>query len=471
MHKWTTKSRRKELYTWYCVCVVKPSDKTHDTKDNVTTKTQSTFHTAHMNIDTWSECARSSLVCFVSQVLVVMIAHHIVAQVSLVRVISWSSHDECISSILSLPFPSTSSSSHSSSISCTSSCTSSTTLRAVVTLRTSLERRWTLLTNPTSSQVMSPRTTTSWRVLSSPSQSPWPTHSSSSNGSSRMLITMTPRSRRCFITHTEYMSITPSEKTCLSVSRRRPCPSERRDPLESEQGDLLDLTSSDWVFPYQGGCSQVLISSKGCDSSICDWRNKFSIPPRTWCIQGTIQARVSFQIDGFLTGPSLQGDSQPMNQGPQLVLQMVAQNVFRMESSHQLIHLECSSRGIPFRRICPPIFIQTWLQQYSRGAFLYSAHFSFNIPICFRSVWCRSAMIPGEIFTGFPEFQGFVCLNDLWLPIGPQKTFASFFVFLAKFWFCTDMPGSSECPSLAPRLHIGACFEIRNCHWEFGDLL
>ena len=44
----TATSRRKELYTWYCVCVVK----THDTNDNVTTKTQSTFHTKHMNIDT-----------------------------------------------------------------------------------------------------------------------------------------------------------------------------------------------------------------------------------------------------------------------------------------------------------------------------------------------------------------------------------------------------------------------------------
>ena len=46
------KSRWKELYTWYCVCVVKPSDKTHDTNDNVTTKTQSTFHTARMNLNT-----------------------------------------------------------------------------------------------------------------------------------------------------------------------------------------------------------------------------------------------------------------------------------------------------------------------------------------------------------------------------------------------------------------------------------
>ena len=63
-----------------------------------------------------------------------------------------SSHDERISSTLSPPSPSTSSSSHSSFTTCTSSCTSSTTLRAVVTLRTSPERRWTPLTTPTSSQ-------------------------------------------------------------------------------------------------------------------------------------------------------------------------------------------------------------------------------------------------------------------------------------------------------------------------------
>ena len=34
--------------------------------------------------------------------------------------------------------------------------------------------------------------------------------------------------------------------------------------------------SSNWSLPYQSGCSQVLISSKGFDSSICDWKNKFS---------------------------------------------------------------------------------------------------------------------------------------------------------------------------------------------------
>ena len=32
-----------------------------------------------------------------------------------------------------------------------------------------------------------------------------------------------------------------------------------------------------WSMPYQSGCSQVLISSRGFDSSICDWNNKFSL--------------------------------------------------------------------------------------------------------------------------------------------------------------------------------------------------
>ena len=44
--------------------------------------------------------------------------------------------------------------------------------------------------------------------------------------------------------HTEYMSITPSEKACLSASRRL-CPSERGDPLERERGDLLESSSQE----------------------------------------------------------------------------------------------------------------------------------------------------------------------------------------------------------------------------------
>ena len=44
-------------------------------------------------------------------------------------------------------------------------------------------------------------------------------------------------------------------------------------------------------------------------------RHPSKFTPRTMRIRGTIQVRLSFQIDGFLTGPSqLQGDTQPMNQ-------------------------------------------------------------------------------------------------------------------------------------------------------------
>ena len=50
--------------------------------------------------------------------------------------------------------------------------------------------------------------------------------------------------------------------------------------------------SLNWSIPYQGGCSQVLISSKGLDSSICDWKNKFSLFGKyhLFCIE-------SFRVD------------------------------------------------------------------------------------------------------------------------------------------------------------------------------
>ena len=84
--------------------------------------------------------------------------------------------------------------------------------------------------------------------------------------------------------------------------------------------------------------------------------------------------------------------------------------------SHQTRDLECFAEAISLHGIRPPFFIQTRLQQYSRGAFLYSAYSSFSNPICFRSVWCRRAMIPGKIFTSFAKFQGIVSVNDVWFP-------------------------------------------------------
>ena len=82
VHNWTTKFKRKELCTWYCVCAVTPSttpmttwpsrvlrlrgETEHDTNDNVTTKIQTDFHTAHMKLYTWHEHVFSPFVCFVS---------------------------------------------------------------------------------------------------------------------------------------------------------------------------------------------------------------------------------------------------------------------------------------------------------------------------------------------------------------------------------------------------------------------
>ena len=44
-------------------------------------------------------------------------------------------------------------------------------------------------------------------------------------------------------------------------------------------------------------------------------RHPSKFPPRTERIPGTIQVKLSFQIDGFVTDPSqLQDDTQPMNQ-------------------------------------------------------------------------------------------------------------------------------------------------------------
>ena len=50
---------------------------------------------------------------------------------------------------------------------------------------------------------------------------------------------MTLHSRVCFVKLTEYIAITLNETTCLSVCRRRQCPTERGDLLGTERGDLL----------------------------------------------------------------------------------------------------------------------------------------------------------------------------------------------------------------------------------------
>ena len=62
-----------------------------------------------------------------------------------------------------------------------------------------------------------------------------------------------------------------------------------------------------------------------------------------------------------------------------------------------------ASSNIPWN---PPIFIQTWLQQYRTHPFLNFAYCSLSNPICFRSVWRQRTLIPWWVFTGFTKFQG-----------------------------------------------------------------
>ena len=50
---------------------------------------------------------------------------------------------------------------------------------------------------------------------------------------------MTLHSRACLAKLTEYIAITLNEKTCLSVCRRRQCPTERDDLLGTERSGLL----------------------------------------------------------------------------------------------------------------------------------------------------------------------------------------------------------------------------------------
>ena len=68
-----------------------------------------------------------------------------------------------------------------------------------------------------------------------------------------------------------------------------------------------------------------------------------------------------------------------------------------------------------------------------RCLLLLNALLSLSNPICFRSVWCRRAMIPGKIFTSFAKFQGSVGVNDFRLPIWLQELLQASLSFLWSF--------------------------------------
>ena len=57
----------------------------------------------------------------------------------------------------------------------------------------------------------------------------------------------------------------------------------------------------------------------------------------------------------------------------------------------------------------------------------------FQHSLCFWSVWCRRAMVPGDTVPRFAEFQGIVSVNDFRLPIGLQELLQAPFGFLRSF--------------------------------------
>ena len=94
--------------------------------------------------------------------------------------------------------------------------------------------------------------------------------------------------------------------------------------------------------------------------------------------------------------------------------------------------LNVSQIGKAFHGICPPFFIQTWLQQHSRCTFFHSAHCSLSNAISLWSVRChRPCQIPRNC-------------QCKWLQASysAPRTFASSFQFPEKILFCTDTTGS-----------------------------
>ena len=118
--------------------------------------------------------------------------------------------------------------------------------------------------------------------------------------------------------------------------------------------------------------------------------SKFS--PRTERIQGTIQVNIlSKLMDSWLV---FRRDRVILNQWTKrddwsFTRFSKASFVWSLSIRQEVLNV--SQIGITFHRICPPIFIQTWLQQYRRRTFFHSAYClsqqSHLFPICVVSTY------------------------------------------------------------------------------------
>ena len=282
-----------------------------------------------------------------------------------------------------------------------------------------------------------------------------------------------------------------------------------RDPFWFSQKIYVTF-SSNWTFPYQGGCSQFLISSWKFDSSICDWKNKISI---------------FFQKYHFFRIESFREDFRCVHR---LQLLKVCNKYVTLPNSHRVQSVSEEQSRLEFLSKLMDswlvlrsykVILNQWTKRSNRSfQWLLKTSFLGRLPI--REQICDVSQIGvtfhGNLPTNFhvdpiatiqqryllllcvPLSQQahlfLICVvstyndsrKDLhrlcqiprncqckWLQVShlAPRTFASFFVFPEKFLFCTDMTGSIGWPSRAPRLHIDDCFEIHNLRWELCDLL
>ena len=107
---------------------------------------------------------------------------------------------------------------------------------------------------------------------------------------------------------------------------------------------------------------------------------------------------------------------------------------FHMVSFHQTRDLECFAESSSIQSAHHSLPRPDCNSTADVPSF-YSAHCSFSNPICFWSVWCRRAMIPGEIFTSFAEFKGIVSVNDFWFPRWLQELHQALLGLLGSFRF------------------------------------
>ena len=132
---------------------------------------------------------------------------------------------------------------------------------------------------------------------------------------------------------------------------------------------------------------------------------------------------------------------------------------------------DVSQIGISFHRICPPIFIQTWLQQYSREVPSFTLRTALSA-IPFVSDLC------GVDVQRFQERSSQALPNSgelsVWMTLGFPPGSKNFCKLLCVSWEVFVLHGydwihwvAKSCTTTAYRY----CIEIHNLHWELCDLL